>query len=80
MIAEQRAALALEAAAQADGSRHGGAPGLTADSTADDIAAWLQWCDPNGCHTRELAEGEGYDFYTLDEAWDALNEMLEGAR
>jgi hypothetical protein len=58
-------------------SRNGGAPVLTADSGPESIADWLQWCDPNGSHTAELAEKEGFDPYDLETAWDVLARMIE---
>ena len=36
--------------------RYIGAPILSHDSSQDTLCAWLQWCDPNGCHTQELFE------------------------
>lgn len=57
-------------------SRHGGAPTLTVASTAEAIARWLQWCDPNGCHTADLARAEDCDCYDDESAWDALSQML----
>ena len=52
------------------------APLLTETSTGETLAAWLQWCDPNGCHTAELAEIEGFEPYTPDEAWQAIALMI----
>ena len=60
-------------------TRYHGGPHLSDRSTVDEIADWLQWCDPNGCHTRALVAGEDFDFYTLEEAWEALAEMLCGS-
>lgn len=61
----------------------GGAPALTPESDPETIARWLQWCDPNGCHTRDRAVAEGFDPYTDDDgensAWEALANMLEDA-
>lgn len=54
-----------------------GAPYLTAASSRQDVAAWLQWNDPNGCHTDALAVAEGLDPYTDDTVWDALSEMFD---
>ncbi len=71
-----RLALVDAAAAVASASRRGGAPAITADSSAEDIAEWLQWCDPGGCHTAELGAAERLDPYTLEAAWDALALML----
>lgn len=70
------AAQANKLAAQ---SRSPGAPRLTADSTREALIAWLQWNDPNGCHTDALAEVEGIDPYTTETAWDALREMIDNA-
>jgi len=67
------AALANTAAAR---SRRIGAPLLRPDSDADTIAEWLQWNDPNGAHTAELALAEDMDPYDLDSAWEALEQML----
>lgn len=61
----------------ADGSRYrDSAPHLTETSSAEWVARWLQWNDPNGSHTAELAESEGCDPYTTESAWDALAEVL----
>jgi len=60
-------------------SARAGAPVLTADSSVETIAAWLQWCDPNGCHTAELALGDGCEPYDAGSVWEALAEMLSGA-
>ncbi len=67
------AALANEAG---EGSRRGGRPRLTADSDRETVIAWLQWNDPNGCHTDALARAEGFDPYTHERAWEALADML----
>jgi hypothetical protein len=53
------------------------APRLSERSTRDGIIDWLQWNDPNGSHTDDLAVREGADPYTLDTAWDALDEMVK---
>lgn len=58
-------------------SRYPGAPWLSPDSAREDVVAWMQWNDPNGVHTDELAIGEGFDPYTVEGAWRALAEMLE---
>lgn len=55
------------------------APRLTADSESETIARWLQWCDPNGCHTAELADAEGFEPYDLETAWEALGRMRDEA-
>ncbi len=52
------------------------APYLGLDVTRERILAWLQWNDPNGCHTDALARAEGMEPHTLDSAWDALETML----
>jgi hypothetical protein len=57
-------------------SRYGGAPVLTADSARGEVVAWLQWCDPNGIHTDDLAAAEDCDPYDLDGAWLALADMI----
>lgn len=57
-------------------SRRGGAPVLGPASDAGALAAWLQWNDPNGAHTAELADAEGFDPYDLGTAWDVLATML----
>lgn len=53
-----------------------GAPLLAPDSPRTTVCAWLQWCDPNGSHTDAVARANGHEPYTLDEAWDALAEMV----
>lgn len=73
-----RAQLATEANALAEDMR-GSFPTLDADSGPETIAAWLQSCDPNGCHTAERAHAEGFDAYDHDAAWDALSDMLAGS-
>lgn len=72
----RRERLAVAANLVAAQSRNGGAPVLAWNSTVDQVAAWLQWCDANGAHTRELAALNDFDFYTLPEAWDALDQMI----
>ncbi len=71
------AIFAAAANAVADGARYGGAPTLTEYSNVETLCGWLQWSDPNGCHTPELAAAEDFDPYTLEEAWDAIKDMLE---
>lgn len=71
-----RAALVACANRVAAESRRGGAPFLSLTSSPETIAAWLQWCDPNGCHTAENAIAEGFDPYTEETAWPALADML----
>lgn len=53
------------------------APELTLASNAEHIASWLQWCDPNGCHTASNAKANNMPPYDLDGAWEALESMLE---
>lgn len=60
-------------------SRRGGAPVLSADSDPETIARWLQWNDPNGIHTAELAATDDCDAYDDVTAWDALAEALSDA-
>ncbi len=74
---ETRAALVTLTTEIVASSRRGGTCLLALDSSAEDISAWLQWCDPNGCHTAELAASQGEDPYTLEQAWTALLEMVE---
>ena len=76
MLNTDRKALAAAATDASRASRYPG-PVLTADSSKAEVEAWLQWCDPNGCHTPRLAEIEGIDPYTETEAWDALASMLD---
>lgn len=73
-----RKRLQLAAAANEIGaaSRRAGAPILTELSDAPTIARWLQWCDPNGCHTEALATIEGCEPYTVESAWEALESMI----
>ena len=72
----QRAILARAANQIGALSRRKGAPHLSETSTAEDVAAWLQWCDPNGAHTADSARAEDCDAYTDDRAWEALAEMV----
>jgi hypothetical protein len=58
-------------------SRSRGAPTLSSGSSREQVTAWLQWCDPNGCHTDELAGVEGFEPYTLDSAWEQVEKMTE---
>lgn len=53
------------------------APRLTALSTAEQVASWLQWNDPNGCHTADRAGVEGFDPYTDETAWEALQNVTD---
>ena len=71
-----RAAVVLAANEAGRLSRYGGAPVLSEDSARETLVLWLQWCDPNGSHTDELALRDRCDPYTLDRAWTALAEML----
>jgi hypothetical protein len=64
------------AARAARPSRPGSPPSITPDSGSETIAAWLQWNDPNGAHTAELADAEGFDPYDLGTAWDVLATTL----
>lgn len=57
-------------------SNRPGAPFLSETSTSEEIARWLQWCDQNGCHVAALAKAQGFDPYTIEEAWQALADML----
>jgi hypothetical protein len=57
-------------------SRYGGAPFLTVYSSVHELNRWLEWCDPNGCYTADLAAAEGLHPYTLEEAWEAIEEMV----
>lgn len=79
MAFQDTAELAARANEAARASRRGGAPTLRADSDAETVAHWLQWCDPNGSHTRELALADDLDPYDHDRAWDALADMLADA-
>lgn len=75
---ETLASVASKANAVSERSRYGRhAPPVRAHSSLETLCAWLQWCDPNGCHTAELAEIEDIDPYTLETAWDAIIEMCE---
>ena len=72
-----KVALAEQANEIAKLSRYGGgAPFLAETSKREDVIRWLQWCDPNGCHTDELAKAEDCDPYTAETAWDALAGMI----
>lgn len=74
---EGRAALASVANEVCTLSRRGGAPTLTEDSEAETLATWLQWNDPNGCHTSDLALRERCEPYTVERAWSALANALD---
>lgn len=71
-----RAKLAEYANREARLSRRAGAPPLSADSPVDRIVAYLQWNDPNGEWERAHDRGE----LDLDDAWEALEDVLEDAR
>ena len=77
MTAAWRAATAMLANDTAARSRSAGAPHLTAESPRETVIAWLQWCDPNGCHTDDLSLKEWDDVYTTETAWEALAAMLD---
>ena len=74
-----RASLAKRANEIALESRYGGAPHLTADSSVETLSRWLQWNDPNGAHTAARTRAEGFDPYTLDEAWDLIDEAVRSS-
>jgi hypothetical protein len=83
------ASLAAAAAEVARQSRYASsAPSLSADSTVAEIAAWLQWCDPNGIHLARDERLDGEDerddaaplvpnYESAADAWQALAEMLD---
>lgn len=50
---------------------------LSASSSRTDVVRWMQWNDPNGCHTDDRARAEDFDPYTEETAWDALAEMIK---
>lgn len=58
-------------------SRYGGAPFLTVDSSVHVLCRWLEWCDPNGCHTADATAKEDLEPYDLDSAWEAIEGTLE---
>ena len=58
-------------------SRSPGAPVLTPESSRDALIAWLQWCDPNGSHTDDLAGLDDCEPYDLGGAWEAVESMLD---
>jgi len=68
--------LAKRANALASMSRRGGAPSLTGRSSIDAVSRWLQWNDPNGAHTEELALKEDIEPYDEEGAWEALLDMV----
>lgn len=69
--------LAKRANALAKWSRRGGAPTLSSKSSLDVVCRWLQWNDPNGAHTPELARLEDADPHDEETAWETLLEMVE---
>lgn len=71
--------IADRANAAARTSRRGGAPRLSPESDVETLSAWLQWCDPNGCHTVELAAAEDFEPYTVEGAWEAVDAMVQSS-
>ncbi len=72
-----RFAIAQAANGCAQRSRYrGSAPRLTERSSRDEVTRWLQWEDPNGVHTDELARADRIDPYTEGEAWAALADVV----
>lgn len=69
--------LAKRANALARLSRSPGAPPLGARSSLDVVCSWLQWSDPNGAHTAELAQNEDIDPYDEEGAWEALLSVIQ---
>lgn len=58
-------------------SRRGGAPVLSADSKADDVAQWLQWNDRNGSYwPPDLAAADDFEPFTDETAWETLADVL----
>jgi hypothetical protein len=74
-IERARQVLAERANEAAEGARCC-APRLSAHSSLETVVEWLQWNDPNGSHTPELAMAEDIEPYDLDAAWEALEDML----
>lgn len=72
-----RSALVRAANRLASEARRGGAPKLTESSSREEVVDWLQWNDPNGSHTDELADREDFDRYTEARAWKTLDEMID---
>jgi hypothetical protein len=58
---------------------HLAVPELCAYSQPDTIAQWLQGCDPNGCHTAELARAEDFEPYDDSSSWEALATFIQDA-
>jgi hypothetical protein len=77
MTESERDGIADEANEEASLSRRAGAPRLDADSSRETLLRWLKWNDPNGGHLDHEAKADGFDPYTLDEAWEAIDAMLE---
>jgi hypothetical protein len=78
-IDDAREDVALRANVIGKASRRPGAPTLSAESSRETLLAWLQWCDPNGCHVDELATADGFEPMTIDEAWEQVTTLLEDA-
>lgn len=76
MTNAEKTVIANEANKEAAQSRQRGAPVLSADSSTATLCRWLQWNDPNGSHTPELAKAEDLEPYTNEEAWTVIREML----
>jgi hypothetical protein len=88
MAAAKRGSVGVErrrriaAAANVGRERRRGAhrgPKLSERSTREDVLGWLQWNDPNGSYTDELAKTEAggpLAPYTFDMAWETLEEMV----
>lgn len=47
-------------------------PILSLKSSVEEIAEWLQWCDPNGSHTSDLAIADDCNPYDDESIWEAL--------
>jgi len=60
-------------------SRAPGAPSLASESGREVLLAWLQWNDPNGCYTDDLAATEGFAPMTTADAWAHLANVLADA-
>lgn len=85
---EERARLAARAGDIGRASRYGGAPVLSQWSSGAAVCRWLRWCDPNGTHAMVKHDPadplcphrctcDGYE--TEDDAWTALQEMVEAS-
>jgi hypothetical protein len=55
-------------------SRSRGAPILRANSSVDQLIAWLKWNDPNGDYDGTSGE---FEPLTLDEAWDLVADAVK---